>query len=112
MKKSASQLATGEAPAISHEELVWLLGQPHLTDYLEFVKEKVVGGEAASPRVLADEWRTANDLYHYLEQSEAGFPAAADSLPLPRAMRPLADALGGYPYFRDTFDTLPVEIRL
>ncbi|MEA3060780.1 MAG: hypothetical protein QOJ94_561 [Sphingomonadales bacterium] len=112
MKKSASQLAVGEAPAIAHEELVWLLGQPHLTDYLDFVKEKVVGGDKVVPRVLADEWRAANDLFHELEQTEAGIADAADCLPLPRAMRPLAKALRDYPYFRDTYDTLPVEIRL
>jgi hypothetical protein len=112
MKKSVSQLAMGEAPLVAHEELVWLLGQPHLTDYLEFVKEKVVGGDKVIPRILADEWRAANDLFHELEQSEAGIADEAGCLPLPKAMRPLAKALRDYPYFRDTYDTLPVEIRL
>jgi hypothetical protein len=113
MKKSASQLALGgEPPAAEHEELVWLLGQPHLSDYLDFVREKVVGGDAMSPRALADEWRAANDHYHALEVGEAGIADTAECLPLPKALRPLAKALAGYPYFRDTFDTLPTEIRM
>jgi hypothetical protein len=115
MKKSVSQLALGgEAPATAaaQEELVWLLGQPHLTDYLDFVREKVVGGDKVSPRVLADEWRAANDLFHDLELEEAGIADRADCLPLPREMRPLARALKAHPHFRNTYDTLPVEIRL
>jgi hypothetical protein len=114
MKKSASQLALGgeASAAAAHEELVWLLGQPHLTDYLDFVREKVVGGDAIVPRLLAEEWRAANDLFHALEEEEAGIADAAQCLPLPKAMRPLARALKAYPYFRDTYDTLPVDIRL
>ena len=72
-------------------DLVWLLGQPHLGDYLEFVASKTVGGRAADPRKLADEWRTANDLYYELEQSEAGI-ADSDRL---RADRSGARAAGG-----------------
>jgi hypothetical protein len=53
-------------------EVVWLLGQPHLSDYLEFVKENVAGGSGMSPRLLADEWRAANEVYYDLEESEAG----------------------------------------
>ena len=113
MKKSASQLARGgEPPAEAHEELVWLLGQPHLADYLEFVREKVVGGEAIDARRLADEWREANDYYHVLEENEAGIADTAECLPLPKAMRPLAKALARYPYYRDTYDTLPTAIRM
>ena len=53
-------------------ELVWLLGQPHLGDYLDFVKAKVIGGAAIPPRRLAHEWRAANDYYYRLEQDEPG----------------------------------------
>jgi hypothetical protein len=113
MKKSVSQLARGgEPPAEAHEELVWLLGQPHLSDYLDFVRDKVVGGDRMSPRRLADEWRAANDHYHELETAEAGIADTAQCLPLPKALRPLAKALDRYRYFRDTYDTLPTEIRM
>jgi hypothetical protein len=113
MRKSASQQALGgEPPAEAYEELIWLLGQPHLSAYLDFVRDKVVGGEAMDSRALADEWRAANDHFHALEVSEAGIADTAECLPLPKAMRPLAKALESYPYYRDTYDTLPTEIRL
>src|SRR4051812_3622038 len=113
MKKSVSQLTRGgEPPAQAQEELIWLLGQPHLSDYLDFVREKVVGGETASPRALADEWRAANDLYHDLEVAEAGIADTADCLPLPKVLRPLAKSLAGYRYFRATYAPLPTEVRM
>ncbi|HEY0412600.1 MAG TPA: hypothetical protein VGD66_05630 [Allosphingosinicella sp.] len=113
MKKSASQLAVGEPPrSLESEELVWLLGQPHLHDYLDFVHDKAIGGADIEPRQLADEWRQANDLFYALEQKEAGLADGAECLPLPKAMKPLETALLADPYFRETYDTLPVEIRL
>src|SRR5438067_1708343 len=113
MKKSASQQALGgEPPSEAYEELVWLLGQPHLSHYLDFVRDNVVGGAALDPRALADEWRAANDHFHDLEVNEAGIADTAECLPLPTAMRPLAKALEAYPYYRDTYDTLPTEIRM
>jgi hypothetical protein len=90
-------------------DLVWLLGQPHLSDYLEFVETKVVGGRKIDPRRLAAEWRAANDLYYELEQSEAGLADTAECFPLDAALEPLADAVRANPWFRDSFDNLPVS---
>jgi hypothetical protein len=113
MKKSAFQLAAGEAaPDAASEELIWLLGQPHLQNYLDFVRDKVVGGAAISPRLLADEWRAANDHYYTLEQEEAGLADGADCLPLDPCFAPLARSLARNRFFRRTFDTLPTQIRM
>ena len=116
MKNSASEQARGGEPAVSQdgegEWLVWLLGQPHLSDYLSFVRDKVVDGDRLRPRLLADEWRVANDLYYDLEQQEAGIADGADCLPLPRRLAPLARKVLRDRYFVESFDTLPVEIRM
>lgn len=95
-----------------NSEILWLLGQPHLEDYLSFVRDKVVGGKHLSPSSLADEWRAANEVYHELEQAEAGAADAAECLPLDPALGGLADQLRGDPYFKATFDTLPTDIRM
>jgi hypothetical protein len=95
-----------------NSELLWLLGQPHLGDYLDFVKHKVVGGRDMDPAALADEWRAANDLYYDLEQQEAGIADQAECLKLDRALKPLVRQLEADPYYRETFDTLPVEVRM
>lgn len=97
-------------PAEAGAEMLWLLGQPHLSDYLEFVKHKVIGGDAADPSALADEWRAANDLYYDLEQSEGGIADAADHRPLDAGLEPLAAALRADPFYRQSFDTLPAEL--
>jgi len=92
-------------------ELVWLLGQPHLSDYLDFVKNKVIGGADLDPRRLADEWRAANDLYAELEQAEAGFADETKRRPVERALRPLVRRLEENPWFRDSFDNLPYSVE-
>jgi len=116
VRKSASDLARGGEPLATEERdgewLVWLLGQPHLGDYLSFVRDKVIGGDRISQRTLADEWRAANDLYYELEQSEAGAADGADCLTLPKALRGLERAVLSDRYFAESFDTLPVEIRI
>jgi hypothetical protein len=91
-------------------ELIWLLGQPSLGDYLEFVATKVIGGESRDPRELVAEWRAANDLYHRLEQDEAGLADAVACTPLPKALRKRAAAVERLPWFRSSFDNLPYEI--
>jgi hypothetical protein len=93
-------------------ELVWLLGQPHLADYLDFVSAKAIGGAAIPPQRLADEWRAANDHYYELEQSEAGDADRLDCRPLPPEMRPLARKVRAHPWFREAFGTLPTRILM
>lgn len=98
------------APQTKNEpacEMAWLLGQPHLSDYLEFVANKVVGGSAIDPRSLTEEWRAANDIYYELEQTEAGIADGAECLPVERALQPLVDAVCASPWFRASFDNLP-----
>lgn len=93
-------------------ELIWLLGQPHLGDYLSFVKSKVVGGEDIDPRLLADEWRSANDLYAELEQAEAGIADTIKCRKAPKAMAGAIERLEANRWFRESFDNLPYAIEL
>ena len=108
---------TGRAPlrAVPAGEVrneLWLLGQPPLRDYLDFVRESVRGGAEMGPRTLCDEWRVANDHYYELEKREAGIADTAGCLELPGAMRPFADALAARPDFRATCDCLPVSFGM
>jgi hypothetical protein len=87
---------------------LWLLGQPPLRDYLDFVHESVEGGAELDPREICEAWRAANDHYYELETREAGIADAAECLELPDAMRPLAAELAARPEFRASCDCLPV----
>ena len=91
---------------------LWLLGQPPLCDYLDFVRESVAGGAEMDPRALCDEWRLANDHYYELEKCEAGIADAAACLNLPEAMRPLAEELAAQPHVRMSCDCLPVSFGM
>jgi hypothetical protein len=101
--------AAGQDP---NAEILWLLGQPHLGDYLDFVKHKAIGGSDADPAALADEWRAANDVYYELEQSEAGIADRLERRPLDPRLAPLVERLKADPYYRATFDTLPAAVEM
>jgi hypothetical protein len=91
-------------------ELVWLLGQPHLGDYLEFVATKVVGGADLDPRRLAGEWRAANDIYADMYRDEAGMADQIECVAVDVALDDRVEALRANPWFRESFDNLPYVI--
>jgi len=97
----------GVAP---YKKLVWLLGQPHLGDYINFVAKKAVGGRERDPLALTMEWREANDLYYELEQEEAGIAETIDCRPIEAELAPLEAALRANTWFRGSFDNLPSTI--
>ncbi len=100
------------APSTEAEtrELIWLVGQPSLTDYLDFVRKKVVGG--GDPRALVDEWRSANDIYHELSLAEAGLCERIQCRALPRTLLPAEQAVRGHAWFRRSFSDLPVTFAM
>jgi len=91
---------------------LWLLGQPALRTYLDFVRDMVVDGGNADPKALCDEWREANDYYYELEQSEAGLADGAECRDLDPALAPLAEQVASDPSFCRTFDSLPTSFAL
>jgi hypothetical protein len=94
------------------EEEVWLLGQPHLSEYLDFVKDMVVGGASASPAALADEWRNANDYYHELEQREIGIADQVECRELDPSLAPLVEEMKAHPSYRRVFNKLPTSFSM
>jgi hypothetical protein len=99
------------SPGHESEEL-WLLGQPDLGYFLKFVRDKVVGGAELSPRVLADEWRNANDYYYELEVSEAGIADQVECRELDHDLLPLAEEVMAAPWYQRAFDTLPITLAM
>lgn len=104
-------IAAGGRPGESSEEL-WLLGQPDLGYFLKFVRDRVVGGADLSPRTLAEEWRSANDYYFELEESEAGIADRVECRELDRNLLPMAEQVIAAPWFQRAFDTLPITFAM
>lgn len=99
-----------EAQAVSEE--LWLLGQPRLRDYLDFVEDTVVDGATADRVVLTNEWRVANDYYHELEQQEVGIADQIECDELDSGFEPLTAEVMAHAHYRRCFDTLPTHFGM
>jgi hypothetical protein len=96
----------------SSDEHVFLAGRPPLAEYLGFLSLITLEGQAADLRLLAEEWRKANDHILELEKKEAGL---ADNPPItiitPTAYPLIANVLAD-PMFQRSFAIVPTEIGL
>jgi hypothetical protein len=95
-----------------HYEEIWLLGQPPLSRYLEFVEFAVVDGANADRAALIAEWRAANDYYQELEESEAGIANKAECRELDPSLAALVEQVKTHPWYRHTFNTLPTTFGM
>ena len=95
----------------SYEE-IWLLGQPPLSRYLEFVTDDVVDGASADRAALTGEWSAANDYYQELERSEAGLANQVEHAELDPTLDALAAQLKAHSRYRRGFDVLPTSISM
>ncbi len=111
-KRNAPKSLEKAGVQAEHRDMIWLLGQPHLQDYLHFCESKVVDGEQLNARALADEWRAANDYYYELEISEAGIADSIACRPLDRRLTRLASRLEANDWFQNSFDNLPYSFEL
>lgn len=91
---------------------IWLLGQPLLRDYLDFVTEDTVDGASADLATVANEWRAANDYYHELELHEAGMADKVECQELPPTCAPLAAAVTANSGYRRSFDLMPTSFGM
>jgi hypothetical protein len=96
--------------AVRQREEVWLLGQPPLAKYLDFLEDSAIDGANADPTALADEWRAANDHYIRLESREAGIADAVECRPLDGPYAALGEEITADPRYRRTFE--PIHTRL
>ncbi len=111
MKLEPIPAGGGARTGAQHEE-IWLLGQPPLQAYLDFVEEMVTARPAPTRAALVDEWRVANDYYGELEEAEAGFADEGETLELDPVLRPLVEEVSADPRFRRAFDALPTRFAM
>jgi len=95
------------SPASGIQEEIWLLGQPSLGDYIEYVREMSIDGAQANKAALVDEWRVANDYYYDLEVSEPNIADEIGVSELPSAYALFVEELQNDARFRNTFDAVP-----
>ena len=110
-KKPPASQASGGRSSTRYEE-IWLLGQPTLSRYLEFIDEDVVDGANANRAALTAEWSAANDYYQELERSEAGVANLVEHAELDPNLEALAAQVKAHPRYRVGFDVLPTSISM
>ena len=100
-----------DASAVREE--LWLLGQPALTDFLDFVSRAVVGGEAmdrrGADRRLARRRTTSTTSSRPTRRAS---PTRSSACRCPTALEPLAAELEASPHFARTFDRMPTTFGM
>src|ERR1041385_3404066 len=93
----------------SHSEEAWLLGQPPLQRYLDYMQDTAIGGAAMSRSALVDEWRSANDYWYELEQSEAGIADRVEIRDIDASPQSCIDEVTASDRYRRGFNELRSE---
>ena len=102
----------GFAKQAVHSEEAWLLGQPPLQSYLDYMQDTAIGSEQISRSELVDEWRAANDYWYELEQSEAGIADKVEIRELDSSLRPCVDEVMASSRYRRGFNELPTRFAM
>ncbi len=111
--KSFQPKSLGAAGGVAATEIeLWLIGQPPLHRYLDYVEENVVAGAALSRPDVVDVWRTANDHYATLEVSEGGFPDQSELRDCAPSLTPRVAAIKRDARYRRAFDTVPTRVAV
>jgi len=95
-----------------HEDHVFLMGRPPLGEALGFLKTQSIGDRNTDIKLLADEWREANDHVKGLIKTEGNICSSVDTKPIPDKIRNRIDKVYADPIFNKSFNVLPCEIRL
>jgi hypothetical protein len=91
---------------------VWLLGQPPLNRYLNYVRDTTVNGRDLARSQIIEEWRQANDYYGELEVREAGVADDPEIRELDPVLAPLVRELMADNRWRRGFDTVPALVAM
>ena len=111
MAAKTKRSAPGNAKMPMQRE-AWILGQPPLQKYLDFMEEIAPLKSAPSRKALIDDWRRANDHYYKLEVAEDGIADKAGIAPLAASLRGLARKVKADPRYKRSFDDLPTRFAM
>jgi hypothetical protein len=95
-----------------HSEEAWLLGQPPLQRYLDYMQDTAIGGAQMSRSALVDEWRTANDYWYELEQTEAGIADRVEIRDIDGSLQPCIDEVKASSRYSRGFNELPTRFAM
>lgn len=89
-----------------------LMGASRFGEFLQFVRQRTIGGRERGESEVADLWRTAAKHYESLQTSQADAAQKPQVLPLPKAMQGHIQRLAIQPGFIATFSTVPIAFGM
>lgn len=99
-------------PVEAMDQELCLMGVTRMADFIEFVRERAVGGRDMDQGDLADMWREAAVVFNTLQTTEAGAADKPQILPLSRALQAHVDKLVKLTSFQQTFAAVPVAFGM
>jgi hypothetical protein len=100
------------AQQVKVDDHVFLVGRPPIGEFLGFIATLAVNGAMIPQRILATEWRAANDHLKKLEGTEAGLPDNPPIEKVPSAQRALEQAVYDDPIFHRSFQMVPADVGI
>lgn len=110
MPKPPLPAAPRPVDALDHE--LCLMGATRMSDFIDFVRERAIGGRDMDRGDLAQMWRDASAVFDELQTTEAGAADKPQILPLPKALAAHAAKLVKLPSFQQTFSAVPVAFGM
>jgi hypothetical protein len=95
----------------SDEEL-HLMGATRLGEFLQFVRQRAIGGQQRNECDVADLWRAAAKHYQGLETTQADVANKPKVLPIPASMQAHIQRLTAQTSFSATFSTVPIALGM
>ena len=89
-----------------------LMGITRLGEFLQFVRQRAVGGRALNECDVADQWRAAATHCEDLQTSQAGVANKPRVLPVPSTMQGHISKLSALPSFAATFSNVPIAFGM
>ena len=110
MPKPPLPAAPRPVDALDHE--LCLMGATRMSDFIDFVRERAIGGRDMDRGDLAQMWRDASAVFDELQTTEAGAADKPQILPLPKALAAHVAKLVKLPSFQQTFSAVPVAFGM
>ena len=89
-----------------------LMGVTRLGEFLQFVRQRAIGGRALEECAVADQWRTAAEHFEGLQISQAGIANKPQVLQIPHSMQAYVRKLSALPSFTATFSNVPIAFGM
>jgi hypothetical protein len=91
---------------------IHLMGATKLGEFLQFVRQRAIGGRARDESEVADLWRAAALHYEQLQTTQANAAQKPKVLAIPKAMQKHVAQLSELQSFRATFSAVPIAFGM